>query len=55
MTNVGRGVDLTNDDEVQEYIKNLGTEYRFGCYSEKDPKGRNKSPIYRRLTLIRQG
>jgi len=38
MTNVGRGVDLTNDDEVQEYIKNLGTEYRFGCYSEKDPK-----------------
>ena len=46
MTNVGRGVDLTNDDEVQEYIKNLGTEYRFGCYSEKDPKGRNKSPFY---------
>ena len=46
MTNVGRGVDLTNEDEVQEYIKNLGTEYRFGCYSEKDPKGRNKSPFY---------
>ena len=25
--------------QVQEYLKNLGTEYRFSCYYEKDPKG----------------
>ena len=30
--------DLTNAEEVQEYLNNLGIEYRFGCYSEKDPK-----------------
>ena len=30
--------DLTNTEEVQEYLNNLGIEYRFGCYSEKDPK-----------------
>ena len=34
-----RDVDLTKDQEVQEYLDNLGTEYRFGCYSEKNPKG----------------
>ena len=35
-----RDVDLTKDQEVQEYLDNLGTEYRFGCYSEKNPKGK---------------
>ena len=24
---------------VEEYLENLGTEYRFGCYHEKNPKG----------------
>ena len=33
----GRGVDLKNEDEVKEYLENLGIEYRFGCYREKDP------------------
>jgi len=36
---VGRGVDLKNDEEVKEYLENLGTEYRFSCYYEKEPKG----------------
>ena len=40
---VGWGVDLKKEEEVQEYIKNLGIEYRFGCYHEKDPKGRERS------------
>ena len=35
-----RDVDLSKDEEVQEYLNNLGTEYRFGCYSEKNPKGK---------------
>ena len=34
-----RGVDLSKEEETQEYLDNLGTEYRFGCYSEKNPKG----------------
>lgn len=32
--------NLKSEEEVKEYIKNLGTEYRFGCYSEKNPEGR---------------
>jgi len=33
----GRGVDLKKEDEVKEYLENLGIEYRFGCYYEKSP------------------
>jgi hypothetical protein len=36
----GRGVDLKNEEEVKEYLENLGIEYRFGCYHEKSPKGK---------------
>ena len=25
--------------QVKEYLENLGTEYRFSCYYEKEPKG----------------
>lgn len=31
-------VDLKKEDEVKEYINNLGIEYRFGCYQEKNPE-----------------
>lgn len=31
--------NLKNEEEVKEYVKNLGTEYRFGCFSEKKPEG----------------
>lgn len=32
------GFNLKNEDEVKEYLENLGTEYRFGCYHEKKPE-----------------
>ena len=35
---VGAGVDLKDTEEVADYIENLGIEYRFGCYHERDPK-----------------
>ena len=38
MAGVGQNVDLTSEEEVKEYLDNLGIEYRFGCYSEKNPK-----------------
>ncbi|XP_014243822.1 cytochrome c oxidase assembly factor 7 homolog [Cimex lectularius] len=31
-------IDFKNEDEVKDYIKNLGTEYRFGCFKEKKPE-----------------
>lgn len=31
--------DLKNEEDVKEYLENLGTEYRFGCLSEKKPDG----------------
>lgn len=32
--------DLKNEEDVKQYLDNLGTEYRFGCYSEKKPEGK---------------
>lgn len=36
--------DLKTDEEVKQYLDNLGTEYRFGCLSEKKPEG--KMPVF---------
>lgn len=30
--------NLKQEDDVKEYIENLGIEYRFGCYKEKKPE-----------------
>lgn len=30
--------DLKQESDVKEYLENLGTEYRFGCFSEKRPE-----------------
>jgi len=35
---LSQDIDLTDEDEVKEYLNNLGMEYRFGCYSEKKPQ-----------------
>jgi len=39
--------DLKKEEDVKEYIKNLGIEYRFGCFSEKDAQSK-----FRNLYLI---
>lgn len=31
--------DFKSETDVKEYLQNLGIEYRFGCYSEKNPEG----------------
>ena len=33
------GINFKNEEEVQEYLDNLGIEYRYGCFSEKNPDG----------------
>jgi len=30
--------DLKSEEDVKEYVENLGIEYRFGCYNEKKPE-----------------
>lgn len=30
--------DLKKEEEVKDYIENLGIEYRFGCFKEKKPE-----------------
>ncbi|XP_046972628.1 cytochrome c oxidase assembly factor 7 homolog [Vanessa cardui] len=30
--------DLKREEEVKEFVENLGIEYRFGCYKEKKPE-----------------
>jgi len=32
--------DFKKEEDVKEYIKNLGIEYRFGCFSEKDAQSK---------------
>lgn len=31
--------DFKNEEEVQEYLENIGTEYRFSCFKEKNAEG----------------
>lgn len=33
-------VNFQDENEVKEYLDNIGIEYRFGCYSEKKPDGK---------------
>ncbi|KAK8405752.1 hypothetical protein O3P69_001917 [Scylla paramamosain] len=30
--------DMKKEDDVKEFLENLGIEYRFGCFSEKKPE-----------------
>ncbi|XP_041971548.1 cytochrome c oxidase assembly factor 7 homolog [Aricia agestis] len=30
--------DLKKEEDVKDYLENLGIEYRFGCYKEKKPE-----------------
>lgn len=32
-------VNFEDENEVKQYLDNIGIEYRFGCYSEKKPDG----------------
>lgn len=32
-------VDFKNEEEVKEYLDNLGVEYHYACYKEKQPDG----------------
>lgn len=34
--------NLKSEEEVKEYLKNLYTEYKFGCLSEKRPEGESE-------------
>ena len=43
------GVDLKSEDDVKEYLERLGIEYRFGCYYEKNGKGKDYFFLNNRL------
>lgn len=32
--------DFRKEEDVKQYLHNIGIEYRFGCYSEKKPEGK---------------
>lgn len=31
--------NFKNEEDVQDYLKNIGTEYRFSCFKEKNAEG----------------
>ncbi len=33
---------LKDKEEVQDYLKNLCTEYKYSCYGEKNPEGKSE-------------
>lgn len=33
-------VNFEDENEVKEFLDNLGMEYSFQCYKEKDPEGK---------------
>lgn len=33
--------DLRKEEDVKKYLHNLGIEYRYGCYSEKNPESKS--------------
>lgn len=32
--------DLSNEEDVKHYLKNIEIEYSFHCFSEKNPDGK---------------
>lgn len=35
---ISMSVNFQDENEVKDYLNTIGTEYRFGCYSEKNPE-----------------
>jgi len=44
--------NLKDEKEQEEYINNLGTEYRFGCYHEKKPEGNKNKIRFKKLNIL---
>ena len=38
--------DFKNEEDVKQYLHNIGIEYRFGCYSEKKKEGKKIRIIF---------
>lgn len=34
-------INFEDESEVKQFLDNLGMEYSFQCYKEKDPEGNN--------------
>lgn len=34
-------INFEDENEVKQFLDNLGVEYSFQCYKEKDPEGNN--------------
>lgn len=41
-------INFEDENEVKQFLDNLGMEYSFQCYKEKDPEGN----IYLRRTTV---
>lgn len=36
-------INFEDEKEVKQFLDNLGVEYSFQCYSEKDPEGNKQT------------
>jgi len=37
-------INFEDEQEVKQFLDNLGVEYSFQCHREKDPEGRRSCP-----------
>lgn len=44
-------INFEDEKEVKQYLDNLGIEYSFQCYKEKDPEG-NVPALFSRAELL---
>lgn len=44
-------INFEDEKEVKQFLDNLGVEYSFQCYNEKDPEGRSFWAVHRSVVL----
>lgn len=37
-------INFEDEEEVKQFLDNLGVEYSYQCHREKDPEGRRRCP-----------
>lgn len=44
-------INFEDENEVKQFLDNLGVEYSFQCYKEKDPEGKFSCAVHTSAVL----
>lgn len=48
-------INFEDENEVKQFLDNLGVEYSFQCYKEKDPEGKNPCSVLLKASSWKYG